>query len=169
MYTHEDIMVNITMHFRVSTPEATEFKTRLGFNQHDLIMTKEQSVLAKISKIFANEEILLQHSVLTTKFIYTFLSIDQQQKLMKKGIKKKSNRKKLVCEFIRINPYRKDFDLYVEIGKIYNHIKELTKSLTKESLIDKISKRLLDLGLKSHHSIKSNCLKRIVKHMLLTL
>ena len=97
---------------------------------------------------------------------------------MKKGIKKKfwlwnkktkSNRKKLACEFIRINLHRKDFDLYVEIGKIYNHIKELTKSLTKESLIDKISKRLLELGLKSHHSIKSNCLKRSVKHMLLTL
>ena len=89
MYTREDIMMNIIMHFRVSTPETTEFKTRLGFNQHDLIMTKEQSVLAKISKIFANEEILLRHSVLTTKFIYTFLSIDQQWKLMKKGIKKK--------------------------------------------------------------------------------
>ena len=29
------------MHCRVSTPEAIEFKTRLGFSQHDLIMTKE--------------------------------------------------------------------------------------------------------------------------------
>ena len=52
------------MHCRVSTIEAIEFKTRLRFNQHDLIMRKEQSVLTKIRKVFANEEILFQHSVL---------------------------------------------------------------------------------------------------------
>ena len=36
------------MHCRVSTPEAVEFNTRLGFNKHDLKMKKEQSVLTKI-------------------------------------------------------------------------------------------------------------------------
>ena len=42
--TREDIIIPIT----VSTPGAFEFKIRLGFNQHELIMAKEQSVLTKI-------------------------------------------------------------------------------------------------------------------------
>ena len=64
MQTHENIIMSTIMHCRVSTIEAIEFKTRLRFNQHDLIMRKEQSVLTTIRKVFANEEILLQHSVL---------------------------------------------------------------------------------------------------------
>ena len=42
--------------------------------------------------------------------------------------------------------------------------KELKKE--KESLIDNLSKRLLELEYKSNHSIKSNCLKWIVKKIL---
>ena len=55
------------MHCRVSIPEAIEFKTRLGFNQHDLTMIKEQSVLTKIIKVFASEETLSKHSILSYK------------------------------------------------------------------------------------------------------
>ena len=36
----------------------------LGFNQHDPIMTQEQSILLKIVTVFAVEEIILQHNVL---------------------------------------------------------------------------------------------------------
>ena len=32
MYTREDIMMPMIMHYRVSNPKVTEFKTRLGFN-----------------------------------------------------------------------------------------------------------------------------------------
>ena len=64
MLTRKDFIIPIIMHYRVSIAEATEFKTRLGFNQHDLIMTKKQSVLTKIMKVFLSEEILLKHSVL---------------------------------------------------------------------------------------------------------
>ena len=38
------------------TPTAVTFSTKLGFNQHGLIMTKEQSVLTKI-KAFSSEKI----------------------------------------------------------------------------------------------------------------
>ena len=57
MYTLEDIVTPIIMCCRMSTPEAIEFRTRLGFNQHGLIMKKEQSVLTKIMKIFTSEKI----------------------------------------------------------------------------------------------------------------
>ena len=45
------------MHCR--TTPAVNFKTRLGFNQHDPIMTQEQSILLKIVTLFATEEIIL--------------------------------------------------------------------------------------------------------------
>ena len=61
MYTGEDIIMPIIMDCRVSTPEAMEFISKLGFNQHDIKMIKEQSVLTKIMKIFPSGKILLQH------------------------------------------------------------------------------------------------------------
>ena len=30
----------------------------------------------------------------------------------------------LVCQIIRINPDEKDFNIFIEIGKTYNHINE---------------------------------------------
>ena len=46
------------------TAPAVNCKTRLGFNQHDPIMTQEQSVLSNIVTLFEAEEIILQHNVL---------------------------------------------------------------------------------------------------------
>ena len=48
------------------------------------------------------------------------------------------------------------------IKNIHSHIKKSTK----KSLIDDLSKRLLELEFKSNHSIKSKCLKLIVKKLL---
>ena len=42
--------------------------------------------------------------------------------------------KELACEFIKINLDRKDYDQYVEIGKIYDHVSKSTKKLNKESI-----------------------------------
>ena len=47
------------------------------------------------------------------------------------------------CVFIRINPDEKDFNIFREINKIHRHINKMTK----KSLIDDISKRLLKLDL----------------------
>ena len=52
------------MSCRVSTPATIEFRSKLGFTRHDIILTKEQSLISKITKLFANQKILLQHSVL---------------------------------------------------------------------------------------------------------
>ena len=53
------------------------------------------------------------------------------------------------------------------------HLKEqickfntIHKKSTKKPLIDDLSKRLLELAIKSNHSIKSKCLKCIVKNFL---
>ena len=71
---------------------------------------------------------------------------------------------------IRTNPDAADFDMNRLINQIYKHIikstKKQTKVSTKKSLIDDLSKRLLELEFKSNHSIKSKCLKWVVKNIL---
>ena len=56
-FIKEDFAIQIIIDCR-RTP-AVNFKTKLGFNQYDPIMTQEQSVLSKIKAIFSAEEILL--------------------------------------------------------------------------------------------------------------
>ena len=62
VYIPSDLALKIKMDCKI--PTATDFKSKLEFNQHDIIMTKEQLVLKKIIKVFVKEKILVQHSVL---------------------------------------------------------------------------------------------------------
>ena len=55
---------------------------------------------------------------------------------------------------IRTNPHTADFDMNRLINQIYTHIIESTKVSTKKSLIDDLSKGLLELEFKSNYSIK---------------
>ena len=68
---------------------------------------------------------------------------------------------------IRTNPDAADFDMNRLINQIYTHITESTKKQTKvsteKSLIDDLSKRLLELKFKQYNAIKSKCLKWVVK------
>ena len=50
MYSHEDIIMPIIMSCLVSTPEAIEFRSKLRFKQHDIALSKKQSVISKITK-----------------------------------------------------------------------------------------------------------------------
>ena len=61
-FLDEDFAMQTIMDCR--TTPAVHFKTKLGFNQHDSIMTQEQSILSKIVTLFAAEKIILQHNVL---------------------------------------------------------------------------------------------------------
>ena len=72
--------------------------------------------------------------------------------------------------FIRINPDKPDFDDYESFGRVSAYIAESIKKQseksTKNSLIDDLSKGLLKLEFKSSHSIKTKCLKWVVKKIL---
>ena len=46
------------------TTAAQELKIRLGFNQYDIILTKEQTVLTKIKSSFEGDNLQTQYSVL---------------------------------------------------------------------------------------------------------
>ena len=63
----------------------------------------------------------------------------------------------------RTNPDAADFNMNRLINQIHNHIIELTKKQTKKSLVDDLSKGLLELEFKSNYLIKSKCLKWAVK------
>ena len=44
------------MHCRVSTPKTIKFRSKQERKQHDIITTKEQSILTKIMKVFAKKK-----------------------------------------------------------------------------------------------------------------
>ena len=60
------------------------------------------------------------------------------------------------------NPDAADFVMTRLINQICTH----SIKSTKKSLIDDLSKRLLELEFKSNYSIKSKCLKWVVKNIL---
>ena len=65
-------------------------------------------------------------------------------------------KKKLDFKIIRINPDAADFNIY----------RLINQQSTKKSIIDNLLKRPLGLEFKSNHSVKSKCLKWIVKDVL---
>ena len=76
--------------------------------------------------------------------------------------RQKALERKLDCVFIRINPDAIDFNIFKEINR-------LTKQQTKESITDNLSQRLQEIVFVKNRSIKSKCLKWIVKKILPTL
>ena len=84
--------------------------------------------------------------------------------------RRQKEHEKLGYHFIRINSDKIDFNDYEEFRRVSIYIAESIKIQTEESskksLIDDLSKRLTELEFKSNnHSIKSKCLKQIVKKM----
>ena len=64
MYVHEDILIPIIMQSRLSDSKTIKFRTDLGFNQINLILKKEQSVIESIRDTFKVEDIRIQYTVL---------------------------------------------------------------------------------------------------------
>ena len=64
MYADECIIISAIMHCRVATPKSIEFRSKLGFNQYDITLTKEQSVLKSVTDTFEGENIQTQCSAL---------------------------------------------------------------------------------------------------------
>ena len=139
------------------------------FKLHDVINTKEQTIVNSIKDTFEGENIQTQCNVLGYRIDLYFheykLAIEVDELgLTNRNINNEIERqraleKKLSCVFFRINPDKKDFNFFKEINKIHRHIKKSFKKF----LIDKILKNLLELKFKSNHSIITKTLKRVVK------
>ena len=134
-----------------------------------MINTKEQTVLKSIKDAFEGEDMQTQYSVSGYKIDGYFykhklaIEVDElgnaDRNLSNETEREKALEKELDSVFIRINPDEKNLNIFKEINKIHRHIKKSTEKSTKKSLIDDLSKRLLELQFKSNHSIKSKCLK----------
>ena len=144
-----------------------------------MINTKEQTVINSIKYAFEGENMQSQYTVLNYRIDIYFhkyklaIEIDElghnDRNIDYEIQKQRALERKLNCVFIRINPDAIDFKIFKEINKIQRHINQLTKQQTKqktkESLIDNLSKRLLELEFKHHNQIIT-FLKWIVKNIL---
>ena len=137
------------------TDESCSLKRNLGFNLHDVINTKEQTVLRSIKDAFEGEDMQTQYTVIGYRIDLYFhkhklaIEVDElghaDRNLNNKIERQNALERELHCIFIRINP--EDFNIFKEIKKIHRHIKKSTK----RSLIHNLSKRLLGLEFKQHN------------------
>ena len=150
-----DLALKVIIDFR--RDESCNLKRKLGFRLHDVINTKEQTVLKSIKDVFEEEDMKTQYSVLGYRIDLYFhkvkiaIEVDElghaEKNLSNEIERQKALEKEVDCVFIRINPDKKDFNIFKEINKIHRHIKKssqkLTEKSTKKSLMDDLSKRLL--------------------------
>ena len=124
----------------------------------DVINTKEQTVINSIKDAFEGENMQSQYTVLCYRIDLCFhkyklaIEIDElghNDRNIDYEIKRqRALERELDCVFIRINPDAIDFNIFKEINKIHRYINQLTKQQTKKqtkkSIIDNLSKRLLE-------------------------
>ena len=137
----------------------------LGFTLYNVINTKEQTIINSIKDAFEAEDMQTQYTVIGYRIDLYFhkynlaIEVDElghnDRNITYEIQRQQALERELNCVFIRINPDAVDFNIFKEINKIHRHIKRSFR----ESLIDKISKRMLELEFVHNHSIKSKCLK----------
>ena len=64
MHVHGDNLISIIMQSRLSDSKTIKFRADLEFNQINLILKKEQSVVIPLLKASFAEKITLQHKIL---------------------------------------------------------------------------------------------------------
>ena len=120
------------------TDESCNLKKNLGFRLHDVINTKEQTVLESIKNAFEGEDMQTQYSILGYKADLYFhkykLAIEVDElghadiNLSNETERQKALKKELDCMFIRINPDEEDFNIFKEINKIQDTLKNQPKN-----------------------------------------
>ena len=178
MFVQNDLVERKIKSCRKSSKKFLEIKKRLGLDP-EVVTCDEQDIISALQVTFEGEIILTQHCIKKKRLDAYFpkyklgIEVDEYNHEGRNSNYEKS--RQLMIEshgitIIRTNPDAADFDMNRLINQIYKHIikstKKQTKVSTKKSLIDDLSKRLLELEFKSNHSIKSKCLKWIVKNVL---
>ena len=125
MYAHENIITPVIMHCKISTPKSIEFRSKLGFNQYDITLTKEQSLLKSVMDTFEGENMQTQYSVLGYRIDLYFHDSKLAMEIDEEGHKdrnidheikrQKATEKELGCEFIRIDPDNFFLDIFKAI------------------------------------------------------
>ena len=149
MYVHEDILIPIIMQSRLSDSKTIKFRSDLGFNQINLILKKEQSVVIPLLKAFSAEKIKLQHKALKNETLRTDMYFSEHKFAVEISEKrhadrsqgKENGRQKNIekhsdCKFFyRINPDAEGFVFSLKLVKyrvtLLNQIKKNYKKKRK--------------------------------------
>ena len=130
-----DLALKITMDCR--TDESCNLIRNLGFTSHDVINSKEQTIINSIKNAFEGEDLQKQYTVIGYRIDLYFheyklaIEVDElghnDRNIDYKIQRQKALEKELNCVFIRINCDEKDFNTFKEINKIHpkNHPKNL--------------------------------------------
>ena len=137
-------------------------------------MRRQQILGLRLKILFPNKDIKEEYFSLHYRIDFTI----EENKLVVEIDKKDHDKRDIDYErrrqkelerlgyyFTRINPDKPNFDEYEEFGRVQKYIEKSTK----KSLIDDLSKRLLELEFESNHSIKSECPEWVVKKILPTI
>ena len=176
-YVHEDIVITIIMQFRLSDPKTVKFRADLVFNQINLILKKEISIVIRLLKAFSAEKIKLQHKALENGRVRTDMyfsehkfaaEIDEKGHTDRNQYKENERQTRIEkhsdCKFFRrINPDAEGFDIFLENSKIQNYISQSNK----EKLKSKFAKELLNYILSISKPLKH--IRHFVKKILPTL
>ena len=113
------------------TDESCNLKRNLGFRLHDVINTKEQTVINSIKDAFEGENMQTQYTVLNYRIDLYFhkyklaIEVDElghaDRNLSNEIERQKALEKELDCVFIRINPDEENFNIFKEINKMHRH------------------------------------------------
>ena len=122
------------MHCRISSSKSIKFKSKLGFSQYYITLTKEQAVLKSVMDEFEGENMQAQYSVLGYRIDLYFHEQKLAIKIDEKGNKdrdtndeiqrQKALEKELGCKFIRFNPDKENFNISKAKNETFSHIKE---------------------------------------------
>ena len=117
--------------------ESCNLKRILGFTLHDVINTKEQTVINSIKDAYEGENVQIQYTILNYRIDLYFhkcklaIEVDEfghaDRNLNNEIERQKALERELSCVFIRINPDAIDFNIFKEINKLHRQINQLTK------------------------------------------
>ena len=126
-FIHNYLALKIIMNCR--TDESCNLKRNLGFTLHDVINTKEQTVINSIKEAFEGENMQSQYTVLNYRIDLYFqkyklaIEIDElnhnDRNIDYEIQRQKELEKELDCVLIRINPDAIDFNIFKEINEIH--------------------------------------------------
>ena len=130
MYVHKDILILIIIQSRLSDPKTINFRSDLGFNQINLILKKEQSVIESIRDTFKGEDVRIQYTVLGYRIDLYFyehklaIEIDElghnDRNTDYETKREREIKNELNCVFIRTNPDVANFDINELNNQIFN-------------------------------------------------
>ena len=131
-FIRNDLALKIIMDCRID--ESCNLKRNLGFALHDVINTKEQTVINSIKDAFEGEDMQTQYTVLNCRIDLYFhkyklaIEIDElghnDRNIDYEIQRQHALERELSCKFIRINPDAIGFSIFKEINKIHRHIKK---------------------------------------------